>query len=102
MVNGFVSWKRRYTNEQSRDAEPYWYDAGYYWHGCVYCSYSNPGCDTMTRLYTNKLLDMLDEGVIDPKQIAADLLLWMSEDDVKEFYFAREYDEFYPEDEDNG
>lgn len=39
----------------------------------------------MPREYTNKLLDMAEEGVLDWENLARDLLGWMSEADVKEF-----------------
>lgn len=40
----------------------------------------------MTRKYTKKLLEAMDDGIMDPKGLAESLLSWMSEDDVKEFY----------------
>ena len=39
----------------------------------------------MPRTYTNALLDAVDEGMFDKDALIADLLGWMSEDDVKEF-----------------
>ena len=44
------------------------------------------------RSATNKLIDMMEEGMIDATKLATNLLQWMSEDDVKDF--AREYDYF--------
>lgn len=38
------------------------------------------------REYTKKLLDLVDEGCIDKDKLVLDLLNWMSEDFVKEFY----------------
>ena len=40
----------------------------------------------MTREYTNKILELMDEGVLDPKLLVQDLLSWMSEYEVSEFY----------------
>ena len=40
----------------------------------------------MTRTYTKKLLDLIDEGVVDKDALILNLLNWMSEDFVKEFY----------------
>jgi len=40
----------------------------------------------MSRKYTNKILDMVDEGILDEGQLSRDLLMWMSERDVEEFY----------------
>ena len=39
----------------------------------------------MVRECTNELIELLDEGVIDAKQLAINLLGWLSEDEVKEF-----------------
>lgn len=44
------------------------------------------------RSATNKLIDMMEEGMINATKLATNLLQWMSEDDVKDF--AREYDYF--------
>ena len=40
----------------------------------------------MTRIYTKRLLDLIDEGVVDKDALILNLLNWMSEDFVKEFY----------------
>ena len=47
----------------------------------------------MTREYTKKLLDLIDEGVVDKDALILNLLNWMSEDFVKEFYEQYESDE---------
>ena len=47
----------------------------------------------MTREYTKKLLDLIDEGVVDKDALILNLLNWMSEDFVKEFY--EQYYEYY-------
>lgn len=44
------------------------------------------------RTSTYKLMDMMEEGVINPESLAKNLLMWLSEDEVTEF--AREYDYF--------
>lgn len=41
---------------------------------------------TIAREYTNKLVGMLDDGELDAHTLAKELLGWMSEQDVKEFY----------------
>jgi hypothetical protein len=45
----------------------------------------------MTREYTIRLLEMVDEGLVDKDYLLQDLLGWMSEDDVKEFVQVNEY-----------
>ena len=42
------------------------------------------------RNYTNALLEMIEDGVLDPKDMVRSLCLWMSEDDVEEFMRAYE------------
>lgn len=46
----------------------------------------------MAREYTNKILEMLDEGIFDKNVLIRDLLSWMSENDVKAFYLAHDLD----------
>ena len=54
-----------------------------------------------SRRYTTELLDMVDQGVIDKDSLIADLLGWMSEDDVAEFARRNDYIQNDPdEDED--
>lgn len=50
----------------------------------------------MAREYTNKILDMLGEGMLDKDMLIRDLLSWMSENDVRQF--AEAY-ELFPEEE---
>jgi len=38
------------------------------------------------RKYTNKIIGMVDEGLLDRDTLIRDLLCWMSESDVEEFY----------------
>ena len=38
------------------------------------------------RKYTNKILDRVDEGALHPDFLIQNLLMWMSEAQVKEFY----------------
>lgn len=47
------------------------------------------------RKFTNKIIEMVDEGLIDRDMLVLDLLNWMSESDVAEFY-----DHYYGQDED--
>lgn len=44
-----------------------------------------------SRAYTCALLEMVDEGIIDPIKLVQDLLGWMSESDVAEFALRNEY-----------
>ena len=48
-----------------------------------------------TREYTNKIIEMVDEGMVDRDMLIRDLLNWMSESDVEDFY-----DSYYGQDED--
>ena len=52
-----------------------------------------------TREYTNKLLDMLDEGVIGHQTVIEACLMWMSERDVKAMYEANQFGDVLDEDE---
>jgi hypothetical protein len=38
------------------------------------------------REYTNKILDLVDEGSIDENQLICSLLMWLPESEVKEFF----------------
>ena len=40
----------------------------------------------MSRKYTNKILEKLDEGMIHPDFLIQNLLMWMGEDEVERFY----------------
>lgn len=46
----------------------------------------------MTRKNTNKILDLLDQGVIDSNKLARDLLGYLSEDDVTDFCHKNDLD----------
>lgn len=41
-----------------------------------------------TREYTNKLIELVDDGIIDKDWLIQGLLMWMSERDVEQFYDA--------------
>ena len=56
----------------------------------------------MTRKYTNMLLDMIDEGMIDRDLVITACLKYMSEDDVQDMMEANEFIEEQYEDEDDG
>lgn len=47
------------------------------------------------RKYTNKIIEMVDEGMVDRDMLIRDLLNYMSESDVEDFY-----DSYYGQDED--
>ena len=38
------------------------------------------------RKYTNKIIELVDDGILDRDTLIRDLLCWMSESDVEEFY----------------
>lgn len=46
---------------------------------------------TSLRKYTNKLVELLEEGALDSKELAKNLLSWMSEADVEQFVEANDY-----------
>jgi hypothetical protein len=45
----------------------------------------------MTREYTDRLYEMLQDGLIDAESLVQDLLSWLSEDEVKEFAERNDY-----------
>ena len=49
----------------------------------------------MSREYTNKVLELVDEGLISPQLLVEALACWCSEADMKEFYerFLQETEE---------
>jgi len=55
----------------------------------------------MTRKITNKLLEAVDEGIIDARQLAANLLGYMSEREVEDFAQAEGYFSNVLDDEDD-
>lgn len=60
----------------------------------------------MSREYTRKLLDMVDSGMIDARQVLRDALNHMSEDEVKDMaetngYVEEEDEEDLDEDEED-
>jgi len=54
----------------------------------------------MTRHFTNRLLEMIDEGLLDPMMVVTMATAWMSEDDVREMMEANELLGYAEEDED--
>jgi hypothetical protein len=54
----------------------------------------------MTREYTTKLLDMMDEGLISAEMVAEMALQYMSEDDVKDMMLSNDIVDY--DDEDDG
>ena len=54
--------------------------------------FSDDGEDIMTREYTTKLIDLVEEGVIDSQTVLTNLVNWLSERDVQAF-FEDEYSE---------
>jgi hypothetical protein len=57
----------------------------------------------MTRKATTRILEMVDEGILDRDTVIMACLKWMSESDVAEMAHANEFwDEEDDEDEDEG
>ena len=58
----------------------------------------------MTRKYTNQLLEMIDDGLLDRDTVITACLKYMSEDDVQDMMEANEFidEQFEDEDEDDG
>ena len=56
---------------------------------------------TKAREFTNLILELYDDGVLDPDFLITGLLNWMSESDVKEFYKQYIEDEINFEEENN-
>ena len=54
-----------------------------------------------TREATNKVLEMVDEGLLNPRDVLLMALKWMSEDDVKSMAEANELFKEDEEDEEN-
>jgi hypothetical protein len=53
---------------------------------------------SQVRQATCKLIEMMDDGILDPKVVAEAALSWMSDDDVERF--ANAYEFFYDDEED--
>ena len=51
------------------------------------------------REYANKLIEMVDDGIVDKGRLIRDLINWMSEDDIHDFMIANEYVDSEYEDE---
>ena len=45
----------------------------------------------MARAYTNKLLEMLDEGILDKDNVILACVQWMSEEEVHDMMHANEF-----------
>ena len=50
--------------------------------------------------HRERLLEMLDEGYLDPKAILESMISWLSNDDVGEFLDAHELSERFEETDD--
>ena len=51
----------------------------------------------MTREYTCKILDLIDQGLLNTDDLSVQLLTWLSERDVQEFYYANGFSDFEQE-----
>lgn len=56
---------------------------------------------TTTRVATNKVLEMVDDGLLNPRDALLMALKWMSEDEVKEMCKANEINLEDTEDEED-
>jgi hypothetical protein len=54
----------------------------------------------MTRYYTNKLLEMIDQGMLDTDVVVAACVQYMSEDDVRDMMETNMFLEFEDVEED--
>jgi hypothetical protein len=52
------------------------------------------------RKYSNKLMELVETGVLDPVDVVRMCVKWMSEDDVQGMMKANEIEYEYPEEED--
>jgi hypothetical protein len=52
------------------------------------------------RKYSNKLMELIETGVLDPVDVVRMCVKWMSEDDVQGMMEANEIEYEYPEEED--
>jgi len=53
-----------------------------------------------SRPYTNMILHLMDEGLLDPKTLAEQLLSWSSENSMRQFWDSYGYADFFePEDD---
>ena len=53
----------------------------------------------INREYTNKIMDAMDNGSIDPRTVADMCLMWMSEREVKDMYLDNDMYEEEEEEE---
>ena len=47
----------------------------------------------MTREYTCRIIDLIDQGMVNTDDLAVQLLQWLSEYDVKHFYYANGFED---------
>lgn len=52
------------------------------------------------REYTNRIVQLIENDCLNPTELSKQLLMWLSESEAKEFYFANGYDEYFEEEED--
>ena len=46
----------------------------------------------MERTFSDRLFDLMDEGIIDPKNLAQSLIYWVSEESIREFVRANDFE----------
>ena len=51
------------------------------------------------REYTNELLDMVNDGLLDANSVLLSLVGYLSEDDVKDFCINGDYSELWDDDD---
>lgn len=49
----------------------------------------------MSRDYTNRIYHLIENECLDTKELAKQLLMWLSESDAKEFYLVNDYGIFF-------
>lgn len=54
----------------------------------------------MSREYTNELLDMVNDGLLDAEKVLLSLVSYLSEDEVKDFCLNGDYSELWDSEED--
>lgn len=65
-----------------------------------YIDFDEEDTNMEVRKYSNKLMELVETGVLDPVDVVRMCVKWMSEDDVQEMMKANEIEYEYPEEED--
>lgn len=57
-------------------------------------------CQFQSRKFTNKILELVEEGMLDKEEVIRMCLMWMSERDVAEMYQVNWKEQYESDDED--